>query len=76
MERTTMKDNKLYFGEFEFTNLIWVLIRAYRFRNSNKNPEAIVLPDIKEIAGVRIEFGGNDEGTAKGTGPTTDKNGG
>ena len=56
MERNTIQDNKFFMGEREFTNIIWVLIRAYRFRNKNQNPEAIVLPDITEVGGVRIEF--------------------
>lgn len=52
----TIQDNKFCMGEREFTNLIWVLIRAYRFRNNNQNPEAIVLPNITEVGGVKVEF--------------------
>ena len=56
METNTILDNKFYLGEKEFTNLAWALIRAYRFRNKNQNPEAIVMPDVREIGGVRIEY--------------------
>ena len=56
MERNTILDNKFFFGNVEFTNIMWALIRAYRYRNNNQNPEAIVLPDIKEVGGVKIEF--------------------
>lgn len=58
MEKNTIQDNKLFMGEREFTNLIKVLIRVYRFRNKNQNPEAIVLPDITEVDGVKVDFQG------------------
>lgn len=56
LKHNSMQDDQFYFGEWEFTNLIWALIRAYRFRNNNQNPKAIVMPNIKEVGGVRIEF--------------------
>lgn len=56
MERNTIQDNKFFMGEREFTNIIYVLIRAYRFRNNNQNPEAVVLPNITEVGGVKVEF--------------------
>jgi len=62
MERNSIIGKKFHFGEFEFTNLIKVLIRAYRFRNKNQSPEAIVMPDIKNVNGVKIEY---PKGTTK-----------
>ena len=56
LARTFMKDGKIYFGERELTNLIWTLIRVYRFRNQSKDPKAIVFPDVKEVGGVKVEF--------------------
>jgi len=56
MERNSIVGKKFHFGEVEFTNLIKVLIRTYRFRHNNQNPEAIVIPDIKVVDGVKVEF--------------------
>lgn len=55
-ETNTMLQGKFYMGEKEFTNLMWVLIRSYRYMNKNQDPIAIVMPDVKEISGVKIEF--------------------
>ncbi len=55
-ENNQVIGSKFHLGEKEFTNIIWTMIRAYRFRNSNENPEAIVLPDVKEVNGVKIEY--------------------
>ena len=55
-ERNAMINNRFFFGEKEFTNIMWSIIRTYRFRNSNKDPEAIILPEVFEVGGVKIEF--------------------
>ena len=54
--RTTIKDQKVIFGEQEFTNLIRTLVRVYRYRSNNQTPIAIVIPDVKEVEGVKVEF--------------------
>ena len=51
-----IEGNKFCFGEKEFTNLIWVLIRAYRYHNKNQDPESIVMPDVRLVNGVKIEW--------------------
>lgn len=56
LSRTIIQDQKVYLGEAEFTNLIRTLIRVYRFRSSNQTPEAIVMPDVMEVDGVKVEF--------------------
>lgn len=56
MEGNTIQDNKFFMGEKEFTNLIKILSRAYRYRNKNQSPEAIVIPKVFEVDGVRVEF--------------------
>jgi len=56
LTRTTTQDQKVLFGELEFTRLIITLIRVYRFRNSNQTPIAVVMPDVKEVEGVMVEF--------------------
>jgi len=56
LPRTTIKDEKVYFGEKEFTNLIRTLIRVYRYRSNNQTPVAIVIPDVTEVEGVKVEF--------------------
>lgn len=56
MERNTIKDNRLYFGRHEFVGLMKVLIRTYKFRSKGKDPEAIVLPNVKEVDGIKIEI--------------------
>lgn len=55
-ETNQIIDNKFYLGEKEFTNIMWVMIRAYRFHNRNQDPEAIVMPEVKEVNGVKIEY--------------------
>lgn len=54
--RTIIQGEQLYFGEQEFTNLMRVLIKVYRYKNRNQNPKAIVIPIVFEVDGVKIEF--------------------
>jgi len=56
LSRTIIQDQKVYFGEAEFTELIRTLTRVYRFRSGNQTPEAIVMPDVVEVDGVKVEF--------------------
>jgi len=48
--------NRFHLGEKEFTNIMWTMIRAYRFHNHNQDPEAIVIPEVKEVNGVAIIY--------------------
>lgn len=56
LSRTMIQDQKVHFGEWEFSNLIRTLIRVYCFRCSNQTPIAIVMPDVTEVNGVKVEF--------------------
>lgn len=56
MDKTTMQDGNIYFGEGEFTNLVKVLIRAYQYRNNNQKPKFVVFPEVKEVDGVKVEW--------------------
>ena len=56
LTRTIIKDQKVVFGEQEFTNLMMTLIRLYRFRCKNQPPTAIIMPDVTEVEGVKVEF--------------------
>jgi len=56
LTRTIIKDQKVYFGDAEFTSLVKTLIRIYRFRSKDQIPEAVVIPNITEVEGVKIEF--------------------
>jgi len=47
---------KFHLGKKEFTNIMWTMIRAYRFHNRNEDPEAIVMPNVKEVNGVAIIY--------------------
>lgn len=51
-----MANDRFYLGKLELTGLIRTLIRAYRFNNQNKDPEAVVLPYIDEVDGVKVEM--------------------
>ncbi len=44
------------FGEVEFINLARTLTRGYRFRNDNKEPKAIVIPNITSVDGIAREY--------------------
>jgi len=55
-EHNAMLNDKFFFGEKEFTSIMWVLIRSYRFRNRGKDPQSIVIPEVFEVGGVKIEF--------------------
>lgn len=56
MERTEFKDGTITVGELEFTTLMRRLIHAYQFRGNGDLPDKVILPDVKEIEGVLIEF--------------------
>ena len=56
LKGTTIDDGIIYIGERDLTRQLVYVIRNYRFNNNNQEPKAIVLPDIKEIGGVKIEF--------------------
>ena len=55
-------DNKFYLGERELTIIMKDIIRTYRFHNHNKDPEAIIIPRVEEVSGVKVEYetGGRD----------------
>ena len=53
---TTDKDGEVQFGEVEFTNLIKMLLRGYRFMNKNNNPSVVIMPNITEVDGVKIRY--------------------
>lgn len=60
-KRTITQEDSIYFGEQELTNLCWVLIRAYRFKNHNNDPKQIVFPTITKVSNTNVKFGGVDE---------------
>ena len=55
-DRTSMDDNKITFGDLEFTTTVRRLISAYRFRNGGHDPEAVVIPIITNVAGIAVEY--------------------
>ncbi len=55
-DRTSMDDNKITFGDLEFTTTVRRLISAYRFRNQGRDPEAVVIPIITKVAGIAVEY--------------------
>ena len=56
LTRSTIKDDKFYLGQLEMANIIRPAIRSYRFNNNNQSPEAVVLPFVEEVDGIKIEF--------------------
>ncbi|KKN74175.1 hypothetical protein LCGC14_0392610 [marine sediment metagenome] len=60
LTRSTSKDNKFHLGQYELAGMIRPAIRSYRFHNNNQNPEAIIIPFVKEVDGIRIEYGKSD----------------
>ncbi len=75
-EHTKIEGDTLYFGDVEFTTLMKRFIAGYKFRNDNKSPKRVLLPNIHLIDGVAIEFesnikGGTGDGTATRTAKAT-----
>jgi len=66
MENTRMEKDKVILGEVELSNIVRALVRAYRFKNQNKEPKVVVIPDIKEVDGVKVEFQGQKQPTGQG----------
>ncbi len=55
MERNNVIGNVVYVGELEAKAFLVGYLRAYKFRNQNKSPVKIVLPNLEEVEGVRIQ---------------------
>ena len=56
LTRTTFGQGYIKFGQQELANLCGTLIRIYKFKNSNNLPDKIILPELKEVFGVKIEW--------------------
>jgi len=69
------KGSKFHIGQQTMTNFFWVMIRAYRYYNKGTDPEALVMPDIKEVNGVKIEYPKEDTKAGVDTKPRTGKTG-
>lgn len=51
-----IKDGSVFMGTEEMENIIKMLIKGYRFRNSNLDPKSVVIPEIKIVDGVKIVY--------------------
>ena len=57
-ELTTSKveNNQFHLGQLELCLIVKRIIRHYKYHNNNNNPEAIVIPLLKEVEGVKILY--------------------
>ena len=77
MELTTSKveNNQFHLGQLELSLVVKRIIRHYKYHNNNNNPEAIVIPLLREVEGVEILY--EQEPTIPTVAkPRTDKSGG
>jgi hypothetical protein len=51
---TVLEEGQAELGVTEMTNLLRNLLRVYRFRNHNQNPDRLVLPIVREVDGVSV----------------------
>jgi len=58
MELTTSKirNNQFYLGQLELSLIVKRIIRHYRYHNNNQDPQAVVIPLLKEVEGVPISY--------------------
>lgn len=54
-------DDKFYLGQAELSILVKRIIRHYRYHKNNLDPRAVVIPFIKEVEGVEIEYSRESE---------------
>lgn len=51
-----IKDGKVFIEENELAGFIGRFTAAFRYWNKGKNPDTVVLPSIKEVKGVKVEY--------------------
>jgi len=58
VELTTSKieNNRFYLGQIELSLVVKRIIRHYQYHNNNQSPEAVVIPLLKEVDGVKILY--------------------
>ena len=57
-ELTTSKieNNRFYLGQIELSLVVKRIIRHYRYHNNNQDPQAVIIPLLKEVDGVEILY--------------------
>ena len=68
-----VKNNQFHLGQLELSLIVKRIIRHYKYHNNNNNPEAIVIPLLREVEGVKILYEKEPTTVAK---PRTGKPGG
>lgn len=56
MSKNKEKQEKLHFNRDMLVNLLKLNIKAYQFTHKNQNPKSVVIPLIKEVDGVPVEY--------------------
>ena len=51
-----VENNQFHLGQLELSLIVKRIIRHYKYYNNNNNPEAIVIPLLKEVEGVKILY--------------------
>ena len=56
MSNTRIEGEVMYLGSEELSIILKSMLRGYRFLHDNTMPTTIVLPNITEIEGVKVEY--------------------
>ncbi len=65
-----MENDRFYIGQVELGMIISRVIRHYRFMNKNADPDAVVIPYLSDVEGIKIEY---EEGPKTVTKPKASK---
>ena len=57
-ELTTSKieGKQFYLGQLELGLIVKRIIRHYRYHNNNQDPQAVIIPLLKEVDGVKVIY--------------------
>ena len=56
LTKSTIKDGRFYLGQLELSLIVRRVIRHYRYHNNNADPESVIIPLIKDVDGVEVEY--------------------
>ena len=68
LSTSKIQDNQFHLGQLELSFIVKRVIRHFQYTHNNESPEAVVIPLLKEVDGVKILY---EQETAMETRPKT-----